>query len=273
VGRCLQDHPNAYSAEVLTASPDYFQDRYALFYGRRSRWFPRLTLAPEAQRRLETLQAAAVVAFDYPEDSAVSAIRRVIRHGDYAGFREIMGKPRALGRVPSELAHIGWRRYVRGRSPAVQPQRILLQVFTEQEPDPVRRVALGAPRDALGLPVARINWSVSDREVDAARVLTFAIRDEFERLGLGRVVPEPWLLDGDSAYFRDAYHHIGTTRMSTDPRRGVVNPDLQVHGVRGLYSAGASSFPSSSWANPVLTAVALTLRVADHLRRNGLRRP
>ena len=269
VGRWLQDHPNAYAATVRTRNPRFLQDRYGLLYSRRARWFPRLALSPSATRRERTLQAAAVVSFEYPADSAVSALRAAARTGNWREAARLVSRPGTAARAAREVAHIGWRRFARGRSPALQPSRIALQVFTEQEPDPSRRVTLGERRDALGLPVTKVEWAVGERELDATRALVGAIGKEFERLGIGEVEPEPWLTDGDTSHFRDAYHHIGTTRISTDPREGVVDPNLQVHGVPGLYCAGASSFPSSSWANPVLTAVALTLGLGEHLRRNG----
>ena len=59
----------------------------------------------------------------------------------------------------------------------------------------------------------------------------------------------------------------GTTRMHGDPKHGVVNADAQVHGVDNLYMAGSSVFPTSGYANPTLTIVALTLRLSDHLKR------
>lgn len=63
----------------------------------------------------------------------------------------------------------------------------------------------------------------------------------------------------------DGYHQIGTTRMSLDPTEGVVNGDCRVHGLDNLFVASASTFPTSSSANPTLTIVALALRLANHL--------
>ena len=63
----------------------------------------------------------------------------------------------------------------------------------------------------------------------------------------------------------NAHHHAGTTRMHEDPRGGVVDQDLRVHGLENLFVAGGSVFPRAGWANPTLTIVALSLRLADHL--------
>ena len=53
--------------------------------------------------------------------------------------------------------------------------------------------------------------------------------------------------------------------MSSDPAKGVVDADCRVHGYANLYVTGSSVFPTSGWANPTLTIVALALRTADHL--------
>jgi choline dehydrogenase-like flavoprotein len=60
---------------------------------------------------------------------------------------------------------------------------------------------------------------------------------------------------------------MGTTRMARDPRRGVTDADTRVHGMGNLYVAGSSLFPTSGWANPTLTIVALALRTADEVSR------
>ena len=61
-------------------------------------------------------------------------------------------------------------------------------------------------------------------------------------------------------------HHLGTTRMASDPKAGVVDADCRVHGVANLYIAGSSVFPTGGCANPTLTIVALALRLADYIK-------
>jgi choline dehydrogenase-like flavoprotein len=55
--------------------------------------------------------------------------------------------------------------------------------------------------------------------------------------------------------------------MAEDPRRGVVDAAGRVHALDNLFVAGASVFPTAGYANPVLSVVALTLRLAEHLQR------
>ena len=61
-------------------------------------------------------------------------------------------------------------------------------------------------------------------------------------------------------------HHVGTTRMDDDPARGVVDSDCRVHGLENLYVGGSSVFPTVGASNPTLALLALTVRLAEHLR-------
>ena len=62
-----------------------------------------------------------------------------------------------------------------------------------------------------------------------------------------------------------AFHPLGTARAGADPARAVVDPDLQVHGVRGLYVADGSAVPSSPQVNPQVTIMALAVRLGRAL--------
>ena len=59
---------------------------------------------------------------------------------------------------------------------------------------------------------------------------------------------------------------MGSTRMSIDPRQGVVDENCKVHDIKGLYIAGGSVFPTAGTANPTLMIVSMALRLADHLK-------
>ena len=98
--------------------------------------------------------------------------------------------------------------------------------------------------------------------------LGYLLATELPRAGLPAPVLEDWILqerpqDGD---LTDIGHTSGTTRMSDDPKRGVVNSKSQVHGVAGLYVAGASVFPTSGHGNPTLMILSLAIRLADQIK-------
>ncbi|MFL5885906.1 MAG: GMC family oxidoreductase [Thermoleophilaceae bacterium] len=62
-----------------------------------------------------------------------------------------------------------------------------------------------------------------------------------------------------------AFHPMGTARADARPDHGVVDPDLKLHGVDGVYVADGSVVPSSIGVNPQITIMALATRLAYHL--------
>jgi choline dehydrogenase-like flavoprotein len=87
--------------------------------------------------------------------------------------------------------------------------------------------------------------------------------------GLPEPVLEPWVAERrpQDSIIIDMAHTAGTTRMSDNPRSGVVDSNCRIHGVDGLYVAGASIFPTSGHANPTLMILALAIRLADEIKR------
>ena len=55
-----------------------------------------------------------------------------------------------------------------------------------------------------------------------------------------------------------ANHTFCSCRMSSDPRRGVVDSEGKLHGIDGLWLCDASIFPSPSAVNPQATIMALS---------------
>lgn len=149
-----------------------------------------------------------------------------------------------------------------------------LIVRAEQAPNPRSRVRLTDRKDALGLPFPELDWQLSFQDKETVSVLADTLRAEFERLGTGVLQKSDWLDEPTLEWPVDlsvsnhpigGYHHVGTTRMSVNPKTGVVDGDCKVHDYQNLYVAGSSIFPTSGWANPTLTIMALSLRLADHL--------
>lgn len=144
----------------------------------------------------------------------------------------------------------------------------MLRASWEQSPQPWNRVVLSSELDRHGVPRAELHWRLSD--LDRRTVLGSAalFAEEVARRNLGRVRLDPWVL-GRGGFPADdevkGNHHMGGTRMSRDPARGVVDADCRVHGIANLYVGGSSVFPSGGAANPTLTIVQLALRLADHL--------
>ncbi len=64
-------------------------------------------------------------------------------------------------------------------------------------------------------------------------------------------------------------HEVGTARMSTSPKDGVLNSFCRTHDIDNLYVFGGNAFPSTGDKHPTLTMMALTARGCDHLLRQA----
>ncbi|OBA57541.1 choline dehydrogenase [Mycobacterium sp. 1100029.7] len=152
--------------------------------------------------------------------------------------------------------------------------RYALHYHGEHLPHWESRVELSDERDALGVRRIRTHMYFSDADYRSVRKAIGLIDEHLRRHGVGSV---EWLSDDVEGLVREylsemgGFHQVGTTRMSVAPEDGVVDPNLAVHGVRGLYVASTSVLPTSSQANPTLLGIALGVRLADHLAK--ARRP
>lgn len=250
VGRRFVQHPRAPTATIRASRRQamMLQRRFNLFRRPGLHYEAGFAIPAAAQRRHRLLGASAVLRYAMPPGGLL---------GD------------ALARPHRALAGAFAR--ARGHQPLIGHPGISLHVDVDQVPDPASRILLRPERDALGLRKAAVDWRIGDLERATSARFTRAIGGWIAALGLGAFDPVPGLdetggLTGERML--ESYHHIGATRMSDDPVRGVVDRDLKVHGLANLHVCGASVMPTGGHANPTLTIVALALRLAEHLHRS-----
>ncbi len=116
------------------------------------------------------------------------------------------------------------------------------------------RVTLADDRDALGVPVARMDYSQCDNDraniAYAKRVLT----DILNAAGAQDILTI------------DRYAHlIGGCRIGLSPEDSVCDSDHRVWGVPNLFIADGSALPTQGSANPALTVMATAARLAERL--------
>ena len=277
VGRCFMEHVHCRGGEIHAERPISVLRIGKSFRFRGSRFAAAIRPGVPLQRREHILNASFTINVRKPPGRPMGAFMT-----GFNFMRHSMAVPNQVWRKCwYALKHSGTR--VQEWADPYRPwlltktsdRRIYAVVRTEQSPNPESRVTLDpAQRDALGMPRAQLHWAVSEIDKRTVLVTMQALDAEFRRLGLGRVEPMPWLTDPAVPWEFDqlisknpigGYHHMGTTRMSADPARGVTDGNARVHGLANLYVAGSSLFPTSGWANPTLTILALSFRLADHL--------
>jgi choline dehydrogenase-like flavoprotein len=140
------------------------------------------------------------------------------------------------------------------------PTHLLPRYFLEMEPRSTNRITLSKTTDAFGVPIPHVRHELSELDKASFTALEATLARECEALGIGTLHPT------GKVPSEDASHHLGSTRMGTDPKTSVVNTDLRVHSTENVYVAGGSVFPTSGCANSTFMMVALSIRLAEHLR-------
>ena len=279
VGRFFMEHPAGRIGKVDTTQPFALWSKYQKRFMREGPPLaPALRLGDAAQREERALNN--IVTFKLQRDP---------RHGVAIGNKIYHGlkhsiDPTRRGRALDHL-YRGVRgvihRTVRAPIEKVRAKAGMTGLYLitrgEQAPNPDSRVLLSDERDALGNRRANLDWRLSEIDKHSARVFARVFDGELGRLGMGSVTPSEWLDTPGPEWPIDHtvgnhpfanYHQMGGTRMSADPKRGVVDAEGRVHGYANLYVAGSSVFSTGGWANPTLTIMALALRLADHLGDN-----
>jgi choline dehydrogenase-like flavoprotein len=160
-----------------------------------------------------------------------------------------------------------WHAIVNNRIVFPADASINLRMMLEQQPLKDSKITLADEVDEFGIRVPKLEWKVSgDKEIRTIRVAADLAKRYFESNEIADVlldehvrVGKPEILDG----FADTYHQMGTARMALSASQGVVDKDCRVFGTSNLYICGAAVFPSAGFANPTLTAMALSLRLSE----------
>ena len=287
VGRYFMEHPHARLATVAATDK---AAAFAVWAAFRKRFAgevasadvplaPVLLASDELQRREGILNTALTFKMQRSASKGTPLNRQL-----YLSLKHSLN-PTKTGRALWQTYRAGKAALQRSMAEPFERSRASLgmtglhvMVRAEQAPNPASRVQLGDERDALGMRRAALNWQLNAQDTRTLQVLAQSLNAEFDRLGIGAVQRAPWLEvlapDAVTAWPIDTsignhpiggYHHMGTTRMSSDPTQGVVDADCRVHNYANLFVAGSSVFPTGGWANPTLTILALTHRLGQHL--------
>lgn len=174
------------------------------------------------------------------------------------------------------IIKIAIKRFQKRRLPFVLPnvnsEKLGLYFQTEHMPNPNSRIFLDEKKvDALGIPRAVVHIEFNEMDKKTIKAAHNIFMNQYVKANAGDFSFSESGLDEfinqkiDS--FNSSAHHLGTTRMSDDPLKGVVDRNCLVHGLTNLYVAGSSVFPTGGHVNPTLTIVALAIRLGEHLNQ------
>jgi choline dehydrogenase-like flavoprotein len=269
VGRYFMERLTARAGVVIPAGPELMAqgEIYRSHVIGQTRIQGVLSLAPDVVRR-ERLHNAMFWVHDRPRSVTAGGVGSAMSIYRIARRRplDVSPIPGHIVRLARDLPDVA-RTVIQQalRRPDAASDVMQLGVQAEHAPNRDSRVTLGTRLDPFGKPVARLDWRPTDADWDSIRRSVDLLDGAFHKARLGRVIDRVGDESPPPMYMGNS-HHMGTTRMDPSPLRGVVDPTGRLHSVANLYVAGSSVFPTSGFANPTLTIVALALRLADELR-------
>ena len=231
VGRYFMEHPCCRVGRLDT------DQAYALWAALRKRYpanrapiAPALVPTASLQREKEILNAALTFKLQRDPGQGVAGMNKLYQHmkhelaPDRKGRRLYYGYRDLRNWFDRSLRPVGER--VRA---ALGTTKLSLILRAEQAPNPDSRVRLSNRKDSLGMPCAELDWRLSAQDKHTVSTLADTLQSEFQRLSIGVLHKSDWLQEPAAEWPADltvgnhplgGYHHMGTTRMSTDPKTG-----------------------------------------------------
>jgi len=276
VGRYFMEHPYFYSGVFFPSGTCVPLSLYSAHKvkkpGLLGRGLGSLSMADHVLRRERMVNCVMFFApryktykeFTSPGVASVIQILKEIRHGSLP--HDLLHNLRSVIKNINDVALTAYRKFL--ESNALLVDGFALRTFIEAAPNRESRVSLSDEFDRLGMNRVRLEWKLSEIDERSTRRAHEILNEEIQHARLGQLnitldstgVAKANSLTGGS-------HHMGTTRMHVDPKKGVVDANCQVHGIANMFVAGSSVFPTSGSANPTLTIVALAIRLADYMKR------
>jgi choline dehydrogenase-like flavoprotein len=269
VGRYLMDHLRGPTAFFALSGSEALRRRFGR-YNVRGRFFRAgLRLSPEIQREERLLNCAGWLGEVLAPDDPWDALRRLAARKPRLPADVVSVARNAPLMVQGAVDYFGARNGLPRKL-----QELTLDCMCEQMPDEDSRISLSDRRDRFGMRLPKVDWRSHPDEARTMHRMGELVASELSRIGFPEPVLADWVRDKAPipASFVDVAHPTGTTRMSGDPAKGVVDVDCQVHGVEGLFVSGSSVFPTAGHCNPTQMIVAMAIRLADHLK-DRLQRP
>lgn len=160
------------------------------------------------------------------------------------------------------IYHIFYFRILKGYVWFNKPSEVLLSINLEQIPDFNNRIFIKKNRLAT-------NWKIKKREIDNVKLISKTFENAWIESKLSKIAELKMNVANNSNakhLINIGYHPIGTIRIGSSEAESVVDKNLKLWKISNLYICSTAIFPTSGSSNTGLTLLALTARLATHLK-------
>lgn len=281
VGRYFMDHPRIRSSRIRLKEQRknrrLYDSHMAIRRGDSQDTRLALHVAPtaECQRMLRLPNSRTYLASRYAHEMsdgcvALTRLLRLVKGSVRYGYplkelqRDLMQTlPTILANAPGAIVGALGVRF----NPSFLLRDFEFETIIEPIPNFDSRVSLTSSLDRLGLNQVKVDWRLTEQDRLHFSTLHEILVSDLPRSSALNIMGEPADLSRIwPGRIAGCWHHMGTTRMSNDPAKGVVDANCRVHGMSNLFIAGSSIFPTVGSDMPTITIVALALRLCGHIQ-------
>tara|TARA_Y100000741_G_scaffold361387_1_gene345253 strand:- start:964 stop:2592 length:1629 start_codon:yes stop_codon:yes gene_type:complete len=174
------------------------------------------------------------------------------------------------------IIKFAYLRFEKNRIPSVLPnsssKNFGLYHQIEQTPHYNSRLILDKKKDSFGQNLIKLDLKFNNLDINTILKSHEYLIKRINKYKFGNVSQQynkdklTKLFKQKIKKFNSMAHHMGTTRMNSSNKKGVVDKNLKVHGIKNLFIIGSSVFPTGGHANPTYTIIALSIRLSNFLK-------
>ncbi len=147
-------------------------------------------------------------------------------------------------------------------------QKIDVYVQSEQIPISKSYLELSRSRSKDNNYKLNVYWDITNKELESIRVFSRNLFQFLKKKKIGKIIFNESLYNKKNFVkrLRDTNHPSGGLCIGNF-NKGVCNKNMQLYNTKNVFIAGSSIFPNSSYANTGLTILAMTLKLANYLKK------
>ena len=141
-------------------------------------------------------------------------------------------------------------------------------MILEDKPEESNQIKLNYNnKDPLNIPTSTLYYKKSNEVLLSCKLIMEQFAEMCIKNDFGRVAINKDIYELKTYGNMGSNHHIGGTRIGSNYKTSVVDFNLKVHNTKNLYISGSSVFPTAGYENPTFTIIQLSLRLADHIKK------
>lgn len=271
IGKYFQDHLGSVIGTIDIKNKKLFRKLFENSWINGVKVQPKLKLASK-DKSIYKSGAVAFFTFNSKYEASLSNIKNTVKNlGKKFNLKDLSALFVDIFFIRRDLIQLIYKFLFKKRIHAVieSKESVEINIHSEQIPLENSRIEIDT-NQALdnGLFKASTHWSCNSAETESIRKIGKEVNSLLIKNGIGEIVFINNFFGMSNkefiGCFHDTNHQCGGLIMSVNEKYGVVDKDCKVWGTNNIWVAGSAIFPSSSYANSTLTALALAHKLSEH---------